>query len=109
MYQNEARKRREKIAEKLADGQLLLSFGGNDELGVVGIPQREKTDKNFYYLTGMSIAEGLLMLVKSHGALQEYLFVKRRTANEVFYLGRSLDPAYYRERTGIQAVMYMDD
>ena len=45
MYQNEARKRREKIAEKLADGQLLLSFGGNDELGVVGIPQREKTDK----------------------------------------------------------------
>lgn len=37
MYQNEARKRREKIAEKLADGQLLLSFGGNDELGVVGI------------------------------------------------------------------------
>lgn len=109
MYQNEARKRREKIAEKLADGQLLLSFGGNDELGVVGIPQREKADKNFYYLTGMSIAEGLLMLVKSHGALQEYLFVKRRTANEVFYLGRSLDPAYYRERTGIQAVMYMDD
>ena len=109
MYQNEARKRREKIAEKLADGQLLLSFGGNDELGVVGIPQREKTDKNFYYLTGMSIAEGLLMLVKSHGALQEYLFVKRRTANEVFYLGRSLDPAYYRERTGIQAVMYLAD
>ena len=49
MYQNEARKRREKIAEKLADGQLLLSFGGNDELGVVGIPQREKTDKNLYY------------------------------------------------------------
>ena len=46
MYQNEARKRREKIAEKLADGQLLLSFGCNDELGVVGIPQREKTEKN---------------------------------------------------------------
>ena len=41
MYQKEARKRREKIAEKLIDGQLLLSFGGNDELGVVGIPQRE--------------------------------------------------------------------
>ena len=41
--------------------------------------------------------------------LQEYLFVKRRTANEEFYLGRSLDPTYYREKTGIQAVMYMED
>lgn len=108
MYRNEAKHRREEIAKKLSDGELLISFGGNDELGLTGIPQRENMDKNFYYLTGASIPEGLLVIIKLHGIVMEYLFVKRRSANEVFYLGANLDPSHYAEITGIPAVMFRE-
>lgn len=109
MYREEANKRRKKIAELLKEGEMLILFGGNDELGVDASPTREKMDENFYYLTGMSIPEGVLLIGHLMGRIQEFLFIRRRTENEAFYLGMALDPEYYSERTGIQAVLYSDE
>lgn len=108
MYQEEAKKRRKQIAERLQEGEMLILFGGNDELGVDSSPTREKMDENFYYLTGMSIPEGVLLIGRLMGRVQEFLFIKRRTENEEFYMGMAMDPGYYREITGIQAVLYME-
>lgn len=109
MYKEAARARRNYIAQKLQEGDICLSFGGNDELGIDQVPRHEDMDCNFFYLVGKDIPGGLLLMAKIRGAVQEILFVGRGTEQDEFYLGVSKDPAYYRNETGINNVMYIEN
>lgn len=109
MYKFITKERREKLSQELEDGDLLIVFGGNDELGIDQIASRDRRNHNFFYLTGMDIPGGLLLIARIRGNVQEILFIHRRTAEEEFYLGVSLDLQYYREKTGIPVVMYKED
>ena len=109
MFQQESKLRRAKIAEHLQDGEILLVFGGNDELGIEEAPIWEKRDPNFVYLTGIDIPGALLMLGKLNGQYQEFLFIPHRSEMESFYLGVSPSPSYYRPLCSIGAIFYMEE
>lgn len=109
MFREESKLRRAKIAEYLQDGEMLLVFGGNDELGIEEAPIWEKRDPNFVYLTGLDIPGALLMIGKLNGGTQDYLFVPRRSEMEAFYLGVSPSPAYYRPLCSISGIFYLEE
>ena len=109
MYKELSKKRRKEISKYLENGELLIVSGGNDELGVLDPPKRENRNHDFFYLTGCDIPESVLMIANVHGTLQEFLFIRRGTENDEFYLGISKDPLYYCEKTGIEDVMYIEN
>lgn len=109
MYQALARARRNMIAQNLNEGELLILFAGNDELGVCGIPQRKDRDTNFFYLVGTDIPEGLLVLARIQNEIQEHLFIRRNTENDEFYMGFSRNLSYFQNETGISSVMYIEN
>lgn len=109
MFKQESKARREKITAFLDEGDLLIAFGGNDELGIDKFPSRDKRDCNFCYLVGMDIPEGLLLMAKHAGVVQEYLFIHRPTAHESFYMGTEKNTDYYRERCSVENILYTDD
>lgn len=109
MFKEASKERRKKIASYLKDGELLIAFGGNDELGIDKFPSRDKRDSNFCYLTGMDIPAGILLMAKRGTEVQEYLFIRKPTEHEAFYMGMEKDTAYYRERCSVANIMYEED
>jgi len=109
MYRELAEKRRKEIGGKLEDGELMIAFAGNDELGVAQEARWEEMDCNFFYLIGQDVPGGILLLANVKGVQQEFLFIRRGTENEAFYIGMQRDLSYYREMCGISSVLYMEN
>lgn len=101
-------KRREKIGEKLKEGELFFSFCGADELSVHEMPNQSQMDVNFYYLIGQYIPGAVLVLARCMEFIQEILFIPRLSENDQFYIGKACDCKTYQEKLGIQSVMYKE-
>lgn len=109
MFQEESALRRARIAEHLEDGEILLVFGGNDELGIDEAPILERRDPNFVYLVGVDIPGALLMIGRQRGEVHDFLFIPHRSEVEAFYLGVSPDPEYYRSLCNVGEIYYQEE
>ena len=98
--------RRARLTADLQDGDVFVLFSGDSETPSI-LPSDPKTvSKNFIYLTGLCENDLVLVIIRSGGAVREALFVPARSDMEAFYMGKTKDLDYYRQRGGIQNVDY---
>lgn len=96
--------RRNRLYEKMRDGDVFIIFSGaNDVIRI--LPQDYgRASKNFYYLTGLEELELAFMAVCTNGQISETLFIQAQSEMERFYMGKTRDEAFYREKTGIMDI-----
>jgi len=91
--------RRDSLAAAMSDG-VLIALGGHepaeDYLSFYPVPP-------FYYLTGITEPEALLVLVKREGAVTTTLFVEPRDPAREVWTGTRLGPQGATHATGIAA------
>lgn len=63
---------------------------------------------NFYYLTGFSYPDAVLMVVKRNGAVRETLFIDHPDEKAARWTGVSYTKESVQEETGIQQVEYLE-
>ena len=64
-----------------------------------------RQDSNFYYLTGLTQSDSILVLMPGNATRREILFVSERNAEREHWNGRLLSVREASESTGIQTVM----
>lgn len=90
--------RRARLTADLQDGDVFVLFSGDSETPSI-LPSDPKTvSKNFIYLTGLCENDLVLVIIRSGGAVREALFVPARSDMEAFYMGKTKDLDYYRQR-----------
>ena len=100
--------RRERIAGKIGEGEVFLSFCGADELSVHEVLDLNQMDVNFRYLTGIYLPGAVLAIAKCQGRIQTVLFIQHRSENDEFYTGKAYTTGHYQQELGIPCVMYKE-
>lgn len=101
--------RRKRIEKYMKKPSLLLSFSGKRKHSSLDITYEFEVERNFYYLTGLDEPGCVLALFKSIRGVSVVLFVPRLSKYDEVLLGETKDENYYREKTGIQTVMYIEN
>ena len=63
---------------------------------------------NFYYLTGFSYPDAVLMVVKRNGVIRETLFIDHPDEKAARWTGVSYTKESVKEETGIEQVEYLE-
>lgn len=105
----EYRKRREKLAEKMNPNSMLVAFAGKPKHRSLDLDYEFEVERNFYYLTGLDVADCILLMLKEADEAVPYLFVPRLSKYDEVMLGETRPESWYQEKTGIQAVLYLED
>ena len=91
------------------DNSILIAFAGELKHKSLDLYYDFEVDRNFYYITGLDTPGSILMMVKEKGAAIPFLFVPRLSKYDEVMLGETRPESWYREKTGIQAVLYLED
>ncbi len=100
----EYRARRDRLAQRIKGNVLVLRAAPDEEL------VRYQPEKNFYYLTGFSEPNAILLLDAASDPVQEFLFLPERRLSEERWTGPKLGPGREAEQaTGFNKVLPTSD
>jgi Xaa-Pro aminopeptidase len=100
----EYRSRRERLAQRIKGNVLVLRAAPDQKL------VEYQPERNFYYLTGFSEPDAILLLDAASQPPEEFLFLPARRAVEERWTGLKLGPGSEAEKmTGIAKVLPMSD
>lgn len=102
---SEYRQRRENLFEKMKEGSLALIFAGAPKRRSADADFDFSVNRNFYYLTGISQENSILLLIKSESSEETYLFVDPKDENKEKWLGIKLSVREASETSGIDNVL----
>ncbi len=99
---------RERLAELLEDGSMLLLYSGIP----LHVSQDEyypfRVNRNFFYLTGLSRENMLLCMKKQGGKIQTTLYIEEPDPFNIRWTGKMVTADEAREISGIDDVRYTD-
>ncbi len=104
MISETTKARREKLAEKLANGEAVVIFA-NHKRNLDKFSQ----DKNFLYFTGLDEPKLIYLTGRINDTVQEFLFVERTDPARVVWEGKKLQPDEASGISGIKQVKYLDE
>jgi Xaa-Pro aminopeptidase len=100
----EYKSRRKKYSERIKEGVTVIFNAPDEEL------HEYITDKNFYYLTGLSEPEGILVLSPSHPTHKETLFIPKRDPTQEKWSGPRLEVSPEVARSiGVDRLLSLDN
>ncbi|QRG70337.1 aminopeptidase P family protein [Brevibacillus choshinensis] len=101
--------RRQRLAEKMPEHSVLVLFSGV-------VKTRSNDDKypftpnrNFYYLTGITRSNLILMITKRAGNVTETLFLQRPNELEAKWTGAVLSDQEAKEKSGLEHFEFLDE
>jgi Xaa-Pro aminopeptidase len=97
--------RRARMMERLGADAITVLFSAPVRNYSLDVSYEYRQDSNFYYLTGLTQADSILVLMPGNATRREILFVSERNAEREHWNGRLLSIREASELTGIQTVM----
>ena len=97
--------RRARLMERLGPDALLIVTSAPIRTYSLDIDYEYRQDSNLYYLTGITQADTMLVLMPGNATRREVLFVKDRDPEQEHWRGRLLSRQEATERSGIRTVM----
>jgi Xaa-Pro aminopeptidase len=100
--------RRARVMERLGPEAMLVLQSAPTRTYSLDIDYEYRQDSNLYYLTGLTQAGTVLILMPGNTSRKEVLFVKPRDPNEEHWTGPRLSIDQAAAETGIRTVMTTD-
>jgi Xaa-Pro aminopeptidase len=97
--------RRARVMDRLGPDAMLILLSAPTRTYSLDVDYEYRQDSNFYYLTGLSQEDTVLVLMPGNATRREVLFVKDRDPSREHWYGRSLSHAEATARTGIRTVL----
>lgn len=101
-------KHRNALAQDLNDGDLAIFFAGHAPKSTADAHYDFKTNKNFFYLTGLKQEHFKLVLLKKGDLLETVLFIEKPDYDVEKWVGRKLKKEVATEISGIENVQYLE-
>ncbi|HXF42761.1 MAG TPA: aminopeptidase P family protein [Pyrinomonadaceae bacterium] len=106
--QNELAQRRTKVAEKMADGSILILLSGTPRIYTNDVDYVFRQENNLYYLTALKQKNCFLVMVKIDGKAKEYLFLPKRNPREETWTGKMYSTEDARRLSGIENILDLE-
>jgi Xaa-Pro aminopeptidase len=97
--------RRARMMDRLGADAMLVLFSAPVRNYSHDVSYEYRQDSNFYYLTGLTQSDSILVLLPGNATRREILFISERNADREHWNGRLLSVREASELTGIQTVM----
>lgn len=97
--------RRENLIEKMLEGSIALLFSGVGKKQSADENYPFEVNRNFYYLTGISQENSILMLVKGDSSYESYLFIDEKNEKIEKWYGIKLSTTEASDISGIHNVL----
>jgi Xaa-Pro aminopeptidase len=97
--------RRARLMERLGPEALFIVRSAPSRLYSLDVDYEYRQDSNFYYLTGLTQADSVLVLMPGNATKREILFVTDRDAAREHWTGRLLSREEATARTGVATVL----
>lgn len=97
-----------KLAKKLNVGDSAILFAGTAPVSTADSHYRMRTNKNFFYLTGLKCEDYRLAVTKTSSGVSTRLFIERPNYDIEKWVGRKLRKEQATEISGIDEVDYVD-
>jgi Xaa-Pro aminopeptidase len=102
--QEDLKGRRARLMERLGPESLMVLWSAPERTYSLDVTYEYRQDSNLYYLTGLTQAETILVLMPGNASTREVLFVRDRDAAYEHWNGRILSHEEAAAQTGIAAV-----
>ena len=98
--------RRNKLLEKMEDNSIALVFAGTSKITSEDEYFPFVVNRNFYYLTGITQENSVLMLVKCLGENKAYLFIDPYDPVKERWTGKRINPDEAKEKSQMNNVYF---
>lgn len=102
-------KNRKKLFSKIEDNSLVVLFAGTAPHRSADQSYQFCPNRNFYYLTGITKEEFILVLFKINGVLKEHIFITKPDPDIEKWTGIRLRAHEVQEITGIESIKFVED
>ena len=99
---------RKKLFNDMVPGDMAVFFAGMAPVSTADSLYPFRTDKNFYYLTGLKREGFMLVMSKDESQTHETLFVAEPNYDIEKWLGRALSKESWTEISGVEDVQYIE-
>ncbi|MCR5786707.1 MAG: aminopeptidase P N-terminal domain-containing protein [Acholeplasmatales bacterium] len=103
MTKEEYIRHRNRIAKKMIDNSILVSFAPREGEDFY------QPDRNFLYATGIKESRDRLVIIKRNGKMFDYLFIQEYDPVAEKWVGRTLNCDEASDISGINAIYYLKD
>lgn len=100
-------KNRENLFKKMKNGSIALFFSGNAPQSTADSQYSFRPDKNFYYLTGTTRQEFILLMTKVDDKEEAILFIEKPDYDIEKWVGRKLTKEQSKEISAIENIQYL--
>ena len=97
--------RRARMMERLGPEAIAVLFSAPERNYSLDVDYEYRQDSNFYYLTGLTQRDSILVLMPGNASRREILFVSDRNPEREHWNGRLLSRAEAADLTGVRTVM----
>lgn len=98
-------KRRACFFQKMANNSVAVLFAGSLMKSSADQTHPFEVNRNFYYLTGITQPDSILMMIKIAGACNTYLFVEEVNPDRIKWTGKMITPQEATAISGINDVL----
>jgi len=105
---NDYKNNREKLLKDMKKGEMALFFAGVAPASSADSLYPFRTDKNFFYMTGLKREGFILLMIKDAKECKEVLFVAEPNYDIEKWVGRALTKDQCSEVSGIEDVQFLD-
>jgi Xaa-Pro aminopeptidase len=102
---DDVKARRARVMERIGPDALLVLWSAPSQRYSLDIDYEYRQDSNLYYLTGLTQADTILVLMPGNEAKREILFVRERNPAREQVTGRLLSADDAKAATGIETVL----
>lgn len=98
---------REKLFNKLSTRDIAIFFSGEAPQSTADSKYEFRADKNFFYLTGLTKENFILVMQKNKDKVEEAIFIEEPIYDIEKWVGRKLTKEQVTEISGIESVQYL--
>ena len=98
--------RRHLFLEKMKNNSVAVLFSGTLMKATADQTHPFEVNRNFYYLTGITQPDSMLMIVKTSGNVNTFLFIDEVDPNRVKWTGKMLSVEEAIEISGIKDILF---
>lgn len=99
---------RKHLGELLEEGSIVILFSGKAPKKSADEEYPFTPNRNFYYLTGTSEQDIILVMTQKEGKQEDYLFIKRADPVMAKWVGETISMEKAKEVSGISNIYYLD-
>lgn len=100
---------RKNYFQEIKNNSLTVLFSGVEKQRSADQDYDFDVDRNFYYLTGVNQSKAILVLIKSDGKEEEYLFVEETSEYMAKWYGKKLSKEEAKDISGVEKIHYLDE